>query len=245
MAGKCFVVFASLLLAGIAGCSEPLTTRETGAAIGAVGGATAGGIIGSTVGHPGAGAAIGGALGLGAGALIGDRIQALQKRQSEMDKQLQSSQAELESQRKELEQLKKEDEVPLLEWRAKRHPPSIVITEGKTVQGFPYLYGGVGSEEREMVENRGAAYNVKLSFAAKGGAFLSDVKLVIADKKSGELITLVTDGPLFFIQLPPGIYTVSATFRNETKEIKALAVVKDKTVRRTLIWDLGEQSPNV
>jgi hypothetical protein len=145
-------------------------------------------------------------LGL-AGALIGDRIQALQKRQSEMDKQLQASQAELESQRKELEELKREDEVPRAEWRATRHPPSIDITEGKTAQGFPYLYGGIGSDEREMIEARGEAYNVKFSFATKGGAFLSDVKLVIADAKSGELVSLIADGPLFFIQLPPGNYT--------------------------------------
>src|SRR3990172_4052324 len=228
MKTKLFAPAAVLLLTGIVGCSEPLSTRETGAAIGAVGGA-----------------AVGGALGLGAGALIGDQIQALQKRQSEMDKQLQSSQAELESQRKELERLKKEDVVPRADSGATRNPPSIVITEGKTAQGFPYLYGGVGSDEREMVEEKGKAYNVKLSFAAKGGAFLSDVKLVIADKKSGEIVSLVTDGPLFFIQLPPGNYTVSATFRNETKEIRALTVGKDKTVRRTLIWDSGEQSPNV
>jgi hypothetical protein len=53
-----------------AGCSGgPMTTREKGAGIGALGGAAAGGVIGSTMGHPGAGAAIGGALGLGAGAL--------------------------------------------------------------------------------------------------------------------------------------------------------------------------------
>ena len=245
MKTKLFAPAAVLLLTGIVGCSEPLSTRETGAAIGAVGGAAAGGIIGSTVGHPGAGAAIGGALGLGAGALIGDQIQALQKRQSEMDKQLQSSQAELESQRKELERLKNEDVVPRAESRAAENPPSIVITEGKTAQGFPYLYGGVGSDERDIMEEKGKAYNLKLSFAARGGAFLSDVKLVIADKKSGEIVSLVTDGPLFFIQLPPGNYTVSATFRNETKEIRALTVGKDKTVRRTLIWDLGGPSPNV
>jgi len=135
--------------------------------------------------------------------------------------------------------------MPRAESATTETPPWIVITEGKTVQGFPYLCGGVGSDEREMVEKRGVAYNVKLSFAAKGGAFLSDVKLVIADKKGGEIVSLVTDGPLFFIQLPPGIYTVSAMFRNETKEIRALAIGKNKTVRRTLIWDLGEQSPNV
>ena len=245
MKTELFVLAAVLLLTGMIGCSEPLSTREAGAAIGAVGGAAAGGIIGSAVGHPGAGAAIGGALGLGAGALIGDQIQALQKRQSEMDKQIQSSQAELESQSKELERLKKEDVVPRTESRVARNPPSIVITEGKTAQGFPYLYGGVGSDERDVMEGKGKAYNLKLSFAAKGGAFLSDVKLVIADKKSGEIVSLVTDGPLFFIQLPPGNYTVSATFRNETKEIRALTVGKDKTVRRTLIWDLGGASPNV
>ena len=60
-----------LLLAGtlmVAGCSGgPLTTREKGAGIGAVGGAVAGGLIGAAVGHPGAGAAIGGGLGLGRG----------------------------------------------------------------------------------------------------------------------------------------------------------------------------------
>jgi phage tail tape-measure protein len=67
------------LLAGaltLAGCSSgPLTTREKGAGIGALGGAAAGGLIGGAMGHPGAGAAIGGATGLGAGAIIGDQMQ--------------------------------------------------------------------------------------------------------------------------------------------------------------------------
>jgi outer membrane lipoprotein SlyB len=72
------------------------------------GGAAVGGAVGAVVGHPGAGAAVGGVFGLGAGALIGDQIQALQKRQTELEKQLKSSQSELENQRKELERLKKE-----------------------------------------------------------------------------------------------------------------------------------------
>jgi outer membrane lipoprotein SlyB len=99
---------ALFLWIGFSACSAPITTRETGAVIGTVGGAAAGGAIGSTVGHPAAGAAIGGAFGLGAGALIGDQIQALQNRQSELEKQLRSSEAELDSQRKELERLKRE-----------------------------------------------------------------------------------------------------------------------------------------
>lgn len=95
----------SLTLA-LLGCSEPLTTRETGAVIGTVGGAAAGGIIGSAVGHPGAGAAVGGAFGLGTGALIGDRLQAVEKKQTDLDKQIKENDMELQRQRQEIEKLK-------------------------------------------------------------------------------------------------------------------------------------------
>ncbi len=70
-----FVLLAMIIaIVTGAGCSGPLTTREKGAGIGALGGAAAGGIIGAAVGHLGAGAAIGGALGLGTGALVGDQL---------------------------------------------------------------------------------------------------------------------------------------------------------------------------
>jgi outer membrane lipoprotein SlyB len=88
------LTLAALLGAGCAG--GPLTTREKGAAIGAVGGAAAGGIIGSTVGAPAAGALIGGGLGLGAGALIGDQIQGQEYRNYEQDREIRRNQAEIE-----------------------------------------------------------------------------------------------------------------------------------------------------
>jgi hypothetical protein len=108
---KCKLMIAAVFILSsvLVGCSTSMTTREKGAAIGAVGGAAAGGIIGSAVGSPGTGAAVGGALGLGAGALIGDRIQALEQKQTELEKQLEASQSELEQQKKELEQIKKEN----------------------------------------------------------------------------------------------------------------------------------------
>ncbi len=77
-------VFLPWILAGglaiaASGCAGgPLTAREKGAGIGALGGAAVGGLVGGANGHPGAGAAIGGAAGLGAGALIGDYIQGRQ-----------------------------------------------------------------------------------------------------------------------------------------------------------------------
>jgi outer membrane protein OmpA-like peptidoglycan-associated protein len=98
-----------LFAAGIvgAGCSAPLTTREKGAGIGALGGAAAGGIIGAAVGHPGAGAAIGGALGLGTGALVGDQLQGQELKQTEQQKALDQQRVEIAKNQALIEELKK------------------------------------------------------------------------------------------------------------------------------------------
>jgi phage tail tape-measure protein len=100
-----------LLLAGslfVVGCAGgPLTTREKGAGIGALGGAAAGGLIGSAVGHPGAGAAIGGGLGLGAGALMGDQLQGQQDNDYRQDEQIRRQQREIDRQRYELDRARR------------------------------------------------------------------------------------------------------------------------------------------
>jgi hypothetical protein len=79
------VGFAALTAVGCAG--GPLTTREKGAGIGAVGGAAAGGLIGAAAGRPGLGAAIGGGVGLGAGALVGDYMQGQDEAQYQYNQQ--------------------------------------------------------------------------------------------------------------------------------------------------------------
>ena len=68
-----------LMAVGCAG--GPMTSREQGAGIGAVGGAAAGGLIGTAFGRPGMGAAIGAGTGLVGGALVGDYIQGQQQQQ--------------------------------------------------------------------------------------------------------------------------------------------------------------------
>jgi uncharacterized protein YcfJ len=100
------ILFSALLF----GCSEPLTTREKGAAIGTVGGAGVGAIIGSVTGSAGAGAGIGAAVGLLGGALLGDQLQAREKEEAEIQGQITAQQAEIERQRRELEKLKAQQE---------------------------------------------------------------------------------------------------------------------------------------
>jgi len=96
----------TLLIAGCAG--GPLTTREKGTGIGALGGAAAGGIIGSTVGHPAAGALIGGGLGAGAGALIGDQLQGQENQNYRQDEEIRRNQAETDRQRRDIERLRRQ-----------------------------------------------------------------------------------------------------------------------------------------
>ncbi len=103
------LLLAGTLFAG--GCAGgPLTTREKGAGIGAVGGAVAGGLIGAAVGHPGAGAAIGGGLGLGAGALVGDQLQGHENTNYQQQQQINRNQAETDRNRQDIQRLRRQQE---------------------------------------------------------------------------------------------------------------------------------------
>ena len=109
---KSMATASTLLLAGtlfVTGCAGgPLSTREKGAGIGALGGAAAGGLIGAAVGHPGAGAAIGGGLGLGAGALVGDQLQGQENTNYRQQQQINRNQAETDRNRQEIQRLQRQ-----------------------------------------------------------------------------------------------------------------------------------------
>lgn len=126
---------------------------------------------------------------------------------------------------------------------AQQTSAAAAFAQGKTSQGYPYLHGGVGSDEREVLKGLAEDYNLQLTFAEKRGPYLAGINVSIADAKGGEIVAVTTDGPFFYIQLPPGNYRITASFNGVKREIKQLAIAKGKTVRHTLIWDLGEQSP--
>ena len=99
-------IASTLLLSGCSG--GPLSTREKGAGIGALGGAAAGGIIGAAVRRPAAGALIGGALGLGAGALIGDQLQGHENTNYQQQQQINRNQAEIDRNRQDIQRLRRQ-----------------------------------------------------------------------------------------------------------------------------------------
>jgi outer membrane lipoprotein SlyB len=106
--GSMLILAGTLFASGCAG--GPLSTREKGAGIGALGGALTGGLVGAAVGHPGAGAAIGGGLGLGAGALVGDQIQGQENTNYRQQQQINRNQAEINRNSQDIQQLRRQSE---------------------------------------------------------------------------------------------------------------------------------------
>ena len=115
------------------------------------------------------------------------------------------------------------------------HPPGILMATSD--EGVRYLVGGIGSDERETIENLGMGYNVKFVFAERSGDYLSDVRVVIDDLHGKRLAQVMTNGPWLYVKLPPGRYRVEATYAATPIEIQKLEVSEGKHVVRTLHWN--------
>ena len=79
----------------------------------------------------------------------------------------------------------------------------------------PYLSGGIGTDEREVLSAEAKNYNLKIVFATKGKAYLADIAVQIKDESSKSVLDATSDGPWFFTNLAPGKYTVIATMKEE------------------------------
>ena len=83
------------------------------------------------------------------------------------------------------------------------------LAEGN-YHGVPYLGGGVGEEEREQVLSRAGGFNLKLVFAGKDGAYLSDIDVAVQDARGQTLLEVKSTGPILLTRLPAGRYQVTA-----------------------------------
>ena len=114
------------------------------------------------------------------------------------------------------------------------------LISSKTGQGYAFMSGGVGIEERNLMQRKAGAYDLDLSFADKQGHYLSDVSVVIDDKNGTQLVNSTATGPFFYIDLPTGKYDVKASFDNKTEEIKNLNISKDHSTKELLHWNLSD-----
>jgi hypothetical protein len=96
-----------------------------------------------------------------------------------------------------------------------------------------YMSGGVGEESQQLLSARASEFNLKLEFAMTSGAYLSDVKVTIADAKGKKtLLQATSDGPWFLVKLPVGTYRVVAMYAGK-------AVERSITVHATSLRTVG------
>ena len=82
----------------------------------------------------------------------------------------------------------------------------------QTAGGVSYVSGGVGTDSIERLSSLAGDFNLKLVFALTSGAYVSDVRVAIADKTGRTLLDATSEGPWFLTKLPAGNYQVVATF---------------------------------
>ena len=120
-------------------------------------------------------------------------------------------------------------------WANKLDVPGILA--GVTAQGLPYLTGGVGSDEREIMARMGAGYSTKLVFAGRTGNYLADVRVAVKNQNGKDVADINGAGPWLYIKLPPGIYDVDATFKEENAELDKFQVIQGRSVVRLIQWN--------
>ena len=110
----------------------------------------------------------------------------------------------------------------------------------KTSNGFSYLSGGFGEDERERLHNIAGGDNLELSFALQNKNYLGGANVLIKDAKGNNVLEAVSGGPLFLVDLPAGSYTVEATAMGKTLK-QAVHVPSKGHARVYFAWNsVGE-----
>jgi hypothetical protein len=98
-----------------------------------------------------------------------------------------------------------------------------------------YITGGIGDEERQYVEAMKGQFNVHITNARADGAFNGDTTVSIRDHNGQQLLS-ADAGPLFYVQLPPGSYTVQAVCDRGTQQRKITVGASHKSQPLVFRW---------
>lgn len=84
--------------------------------------------------------------------------------------------------------------------------------------GIAYLSGGIGEDESRAIQQT-TGYNLHMTFAVgTDNKYIPDVNVVIQKAPGQTVLTLNDAGPLVYVKLPAGKYTVIATRNGETRQ---------------------------
>ncbi|AOK24358.1 carboxypeptidase regulator [Burkholderia ubonensis] len=98
-----------------------------------------------------------------------------------------------------------------------------------------FVSGGVGQDESTAFQRNEAAWPLALRFTGAGGEFLADVHVRITDAKGAEVLRTDASGPYMLVKLPPGRYTVQASYQGKD-ETRSVTVTAKGSARQAFTW---------
>jgi hypothetical protein len=88
----------------------------------------------------------------------------------------------------------------------------------ETMNATRYVNGGIGKEERAAMAREAKQFPLRMTFSErKDGELVADVPVAVKDANGSPVFTLHRAGPVLYVMLPDGKYTVSATWRGKTE----------------------------
>lgn len=83
--------------------------------------------------------------------------------------------------------------------------------------GIAYLTGGIGEDESRAIQ-QATGYNLHMTFSiGPENKYIPDVDVLVQKASGQTVLTLSQAGPLVYVQLPAGKYTVVATRNGEER----------------------------
>lgn len=95
--------------------------------------------------------------------------------------------------------------------------PAGVQVQPQQQNGIAYLSGGIGEDESHFIQEA-KGYNLHMTFSIGAqNQYTSDVNVQVKKASGDTVFTLSDAGPLVYVQLPAGKYTVVATRNGEER----------------------------
>ncbi len=104
-----------------------------------------------------------------------------------------------------------------------------------TESGMHYLCGGIGTDERAVLEQLGRGYSLKLVTSVMSGEYLTEANILIVDSTGKTVFSASADAPWLYVDLPAGTYSVTASAPGKTLEKRiTLGAAGQKELQ--LVW---------
>jgi hypothetical protein len=115
--------------------------------------------------------------------------------------------------------------------------------DGKTGDAI-YANGGIGQEESDEMRAKAGNFNLRLYMSeGKHGHSITGTQVTITDKKGNVILDVPSAGPMLFVQVENGSYTINATYVGTTMTRKVV-VANRRGTNVHISWKTTDTDPN-